>query len=483
MSTRTLTIFSVCLLVTTTRAEIRVELIPDNPGPYSGGELLNVDVWLHSEIPDDVRLVGMRFDFEASDESLQVGPLFTFDFTLLDPAPNYYVTVPELPRPSVYNSILCYCPTYFLPLPAGQSFHAGRVPVRLPSITGVYRLDSLNAADADPEHGGLIYFDYAPYGGNLRASRGEISDGVLDFIVTALPIPTLSTWGSLICGAMLLVVGSIAIRYRLNRTPNGRNVVICEASPMSKNPIVQIIAYCCVAGLIGSAYAQDAEVPADIVTLNIDSGVVSAQGSGSEPVVLFATTVSINDAPWTRLHFAEATLSGSSASSNASFLRVTSLLDGSAQVLNASALGDWGYTSAYMRGAEVRLELLAYRNTGNNRVRVDQASYGMPVEGGIASSPCGDVDERVPWIDARTARFLFHSIGDRCRFITGCSAFLLTDNQNCFLTAGHCCVHVDFGATCAFRPVVEFNVPLSQSNGTITPARPEDQYPLDRYSI
>ena len=30
------------------RAEVVVELVPDNPGPYRGGETLTVDVWLHS---------------------------------------------------------------------------------------------------------------------------------------------------------------------------------------------------------------------------------------------------------------------------------------------------------------------------------------------------------------------------------------------------------------------------------------------------
>jgi hypothetical protein len=332
-----------------------------------------------------------------------------------------------------------------------------------------------------PEHGGLIYFDYAPYGGNLRANRGEISEGVLDFIVTAPPIPALSTWASVLTGVLMLLLGTAVVRYRANRslgqgTMNGLAGRRC----LSTQSLLRTCPLLVLAALIGNARAQEATIPADVADLNVDSGVVSAQGSGSEPVVLFATTVSINDAPWIRLHFAEATLSGSPASGNASFLRVTSLLDGSAQVLNASALGDWGYTSAYMRGEEIRLELLAYRNTGNNRVRVDQASYGLAVEGRIASSPCDDVDERVPWTDVRTARFLFPLRGTHCRGISGCTAFVFLKNQNCFLTAGHCCMNMDPACT---KAIVEFNVPLSQSNGTITPALAEDQYPLDWDSI
>lgn len=50
---------------------VEVELIPDNPGPYYGGESRTVDVWLHSLVDYDVRLRLLQFDFAASDPRLR----------------------------------------------------------------------------------------------------------------------------------------------------------------------------------------------------------------------------------------------------------------------------------------------------------------------------------------------------------------------------------------------------------------------------
>ena len=40
-----------------------VELVPDDPGPYYGGESLTVDFWLHNEDPFDFELNSVEFDF------------------------------------------------------------------------------------------------------------------------------------------------------------------------------------------------------------------------------------------------------------------------------------------------------------------------------------------------------------------------------------------------------------------------------------
>jgi hypothetical protein len=60
----------------------------------------------------------------------------------------------------------------------------------------------------------------------------------------------------------------------------------------------------------------------------------------------------------------------------------------------------------------------------------------------------------------------------------GCSGFLFNQRPNCFLTAGHCPSLYPGGLQ-----VVEFNVPLSNPNGTINHPPPQDQYPVDPTSI
>ncbi|MDO8632135.1 MAG: hypothetical protein Q7R41_16750, partial [Phycisphaerales bacterium] len=48
--------------------QVVVELVPDNPGPYAGGEAITVDIWLHGSLslPEEDRLSRIQFDFSQS---------------------------------------------------------------------------------------------------------------------------------------------------------------------------------------------------------------------------------------------------------------------------------------------------------------------------------------------------------------------------------------------------------------------------------
>jgi V8-like Glu-specific endopeptidase len=72
-------------------------------------------------------------------------------------------------------------------------------------------------------------------------------------------------------------------------------------------------------------------------------------------------------------------------------------------------------------------------------------------------SQCGPTDDRAPSTDARVGRAV----------PIGCTAWLIS-SVNCFLSAGHCC-------TASFQ-TVQFNVPPSNSNGSIQHPGPQDQY-------
>jgi V8-like Glu-specific endopeptidase len=197
------------------------------------------------------------------------------------------------------------------------------------------------------------------------------------------------------------------------------------------------------------------------VPVRVDSGWV--ENSGDEPAAVFATTLEIPEALWLRLTFDDVQLAGRAADRDASYVRITGLLDGYAQQLDARHVRAWHNTSAYFNGSEVLIELIAYPRTGPNRLVMSSVSAG---ERGYASdrSLCGPTDDRVLSSDPRIARLQ----------PGGCSAFLVDDCAHCLYTASPCL---------SANSVVEFNVPLSNADGSVNHPPPEDQYAIDWNSV
>ena len=193
------------------------------------------------------------------------------------------------------------------------------------------------------------------------------------------------------------------------------------------------------------------------VGVHADSGFVWADVDGE---VVFTTEVAVEGAPWLRLRFDEAMLAGTPGTPNGAYLRITSHIDGAVQFLGAEHVVQWQNTSAYFNGDAVTVDLIAFKDSGPNRLVITSVIAG--VEGGF-DSICGDTDDRVLSDDPRAARLL----------PVGCSGWLINDCQSCMLTAGHC---VGFN-------VIEFNVPLSDGEGGIIHPPPEDQYAIDPASF
>lgn len=85
-----------------------------------------------------------------------------------------------------------------------------------------------------------------------------------------------------------------------------------------------------------------------------DSG---CTGGGTDPVVVYSTSVGVPGAPWMGLHFSVVTLSGSVASGDGSFVRMTSVADGGVQIMDAIAAEHSGQSSVYFTGDDVIVEL------------------------------------------------------------------------------------------------------------------------------
>ncbi len=206
----------------------------------------------------------------------------------------------------------------------------------------------------------------------------------------------------------------------------------------------------------------DTDTP-DTEQIYLDSGWVSASGGGIAPVLVFSGEVHVPDSMWVRLHFGLATLSGERGDQNASYIVLTSALDGATQMLWAEDLEAWSMSGAYFNGDTVLVDLYASPSSGPSRVRVNGIEWGVP--GWLDRSLCGPDDDRVPSGDPATARLL----------PSQCTAWLVDDLPGGLLTAGHCSV----GA----RSVVEFNVPASTIGGSMVHPDPADQYPVDPVSV
>ena len=196
--------------------------------------------------------------------------------------------------------------------------------------------------------------------------------------------------------------------------------------------------------------------------LDVESGILSHDGE--EAKLIWEEIIEIDDAQWLRLKFDELDLGTNPLNGTSSTLRITSLQDGSFQLLNAKTAVEWRNTSAYFNGNAVRLELLAAPNGLTNSIKLAEATVGEPSRPDVTATICDDVDDRILFDDPRVGRTA----------PGGCTGWLFNNRNNCMLTAGHCAPS---------NEVMLFNVPISDANGNRQFPGPEDQYAVDFSSV
>lgn len=231
-------------------------------------------------------------------------------------------------------------------------------------------------------------------------------------------------------------------------------------------PVRAVLGVCGLALAASVALAQPVELPTDDSPIPSftaasfrDSGLVQAAGGpddSGQVVAMFE--ISSPGAPWIRINFSPLTsLAGDPAAHTAAHVRITSVEDGDVQTLNSEHLGYWANSSAFFNGDTVIVELVASPGTPASRLVIDSFTAGVGAIG--TRSICGTVDDRQLSSDPRVGRVM----------TVGCSAWLINDLNNQFLTAGHC------GPSSG--NVIQFNVPLSLSNGSPVNPPAADQYP------
>lgn len=215
--------------------------------------------------------------------------------------------------------------------------------------------------------------------------------------------------------------------------------------------VVAIVQTCWIASVEGQTHPiSQSEIPLDLSTGQLDN---PTDGE----LLVFDEVVEIADAPWMRLRFERVDLEPGS------YLLITSLEDGAAQTLDRVSIAQWHNRTAYFNGSALRVQLYAGAETFGNGFALDVVIRGELDPGGVITSQCGPVDDRVLSDEASRGRLLD----------IGCTAFIFS-TESCFMTAGHC---LSFAAN-----VVEFNVPPSQGNGNLQHPGPEDQYTVDSAS-
>ncbi len=210
------------------------------------------------------------------------------------------------------------------------------------------------------------------------------------------------------------------------------------------------------------AQAQSHPLEEAEVALAVDSGDIAPPAI--ERSVIYRQSVHIPNAAWIRLRFAQASLGVPPRGGQPTLLRITSAFDGGEQVLDAQSLREWSHTSAYFNGDTLTLEIIADPGAGFSHLAIEHAWVGI----GVVVEPmtvCNPNDGRVLSGEPACGRLM----------PAGCTAFIIDDAAHCLLTAGHCSI--------SGTSIVEFNVPLSNPNGSVNHPPPSDQYPVDGSSI
>jgi hypothetical protein len=165
-----------------------IELVPDNAGPYLGGESLTVDVMVSQDTGADINLRLAQLDFSASDGNLTFDSAFGFDYSSLV-SNGLYAEFPNLPLASTVYTGTSAIPGFMLVLPAdGSALHLGSIGVTLPGAEGTYTADTMNTAgsEGDPNQGARLDFDFANPT-TWSSGNGMITGGTYDFVVVPEP--------------------------------------------------------------------------------------------------------------------------------------------------------------------------------------------------------------------------------------------------------------------------------------------------------
>jgi len=226
------------------------------------------------------------------------------------------------------------------------------------------------------------------------------------------------------------------------------------------------IATSCLLFALGSTDICRARTPNPVKKVTERLQLTTAIFDGDQQAVQIAErqTIERMGTTWMRLRIGEFHLG------EGSYITTSSLFDGGTQRHTAESLAEWDRWTAIFNGDAVEVILFVGPNDAGAYVTIESVVYAEvddifhePELPSPAASLCNGNDNRVASSDSRVGRL----------FWGGCTGWLISNGG--VLTAGHCTDSSgDIGG------VLEFNVPLSSSNGRTFAADPSDQYPVSQ---
>lgn len=205
-----------------------------------------------------------------------------------------------------------------------------------------------------------------------------------------------------------------------------------------------------------AAQTNESEPFARIAPYSFESGSLSNDLGTTRPV--HRRIVHLPGAASLRLFFSEADVPEGSS------IVATSLRDGESHVLTSDELVKWGFTSGFLNGDAVSVELWLTPGSRGSYT-LDRVLAGTSTL--FHATICGS-DDRVPSNDNRSMRMLNGS------GTSACSGWLVS-TSDCVFSAGHCMP--------SYANVAEVNVPPSTSSGALVHPPLQDQFPVDQNSL
>lgn len=184
------------------RADLFLSMTPDNPGPYVGGETVNVDIFLENDGEGLMQMRVLRLDTLNSNNALTIGD-FEFDLSSLT-GPDLYDDLSSGTLTTLSYSGEAAMEGFVLEYGEGANY-VTTIPVTLPTTPGDYRFDVAGATAPDMSAGALFEWGFD----NPQSAWAGSGVFPIQAIIFTVPEPSM---------AALLAAGSlVALRRRRSR--------------------------------------------------------------------------------------------------------------------------------------------------------------------------------------------------------------------------------------------------------------------------
>lgn len=207
--------------------------------------------------------------------------------------------------------------------------------------------------------------------------------------------------------------------------------------------------------LLPTVLLRASDFPSHWVDVPHSSGLHANSGAATN--LAWSATLEASGATWVRVEFGDCHLG------DRSYVLLISEANQTSHRLNTVSIKQWSNLSGALKGGRVRVELFVAPGDSDVSINITRILVGERPSGFFPATLC-DADSRVNTRDDRVGRM----------FGGGCTAWLVSNGAVC--SAGHC---VSGGPGSFF----EVNVPASDADGSVNPAAPNDQFPIDSSNV